>query len=141
MRLIWTPEDGEKREWSFRPMQLMTQDVEDIEAVGGAMWRSFDEFGDVFMRGNRRAHRAALWILLRAERPRLEFHDLQLRADEVEVDFEPDEAAILREQLGSDRSLDPAQREFLVAALAGEPGNSPLEGSPSGSGDAATDGT
>lgn len=141
MRLIWTPEDGEKREWLFRPMELMSEDTEDIEAVGGAAWRSYDEFGDVFMRGNRRAHRAALWILLRHERPALQFHDLRLRADEVQVDFEEHEARVLREELSADRTLDPAQREFLVAALAGEPGNSPLEGSPSGSGDAATDGT
>jgi hypothetical protein len=149
VRLIWTPEDGERREWSFRPMQLMTEDVEDIEVVGGRAWQSYDEFGELFMKGNRRAHRAALWVLLRRERPTLEFHNLQLRADEVQVDFEEDEAAALRDQLRENPSLDPVQRDFLLAALAdpddpllrGEVPASPLEGSPSGSGDAATDGT
>ncbi len=141
MRLIWTPEDGEKREWSFRPIELMTADTEDIESVGGSAWRSYDEFGEMFMRGNRRAHRAALWILLRAERPALQFHDLQLRADEVQVDYEPDEAAILREELRANPALESAQRDYLLAALGEEPGTSPLGESPSESGDAATGGT
>jgi hypothetical protein len=149
VRLIWTPEDGEKREWSFRPMALMTEDVEAIEAVGGPAWASYDEFGELFMKGNRRAHRAALWILLRGERPALQFHQLRLRADEVRVDFEPDEAAIIRDELRANPSLDAAERDFLLAALADpddpllreEVPASPLEGSPSGSGDAATDGT
>jgi len=117
LRLIYTPENGEKREFAFMPAKLMSAEAEAIEDAGGAAWESFEEFGQKFLRGNRRAYRAALWIMLRREQPTLRFADLSLRVDEIEVDFDAAETARLREQVLGDPDMDAEQRAHLLSIL------------------------
>lgn len=120
MRLIYTPEDGEKREWLFAPMHLMTPESEAIEEVGGALWDNYDDFGVKFMNGNRRAYRAALWIMLRRENPSLRFAELSVRADEIDIDFDDAEQARIREVMLADPDIDDQERERLLAEIRGE---------------------
>jgi len=117
MRLIWTPNNGEKREFSFQPAKLVSAEAEAIEDAGGPAWDSFEEFGQKFLKGNRRAYRAALWVMLRREQPALRFTDLSLRVDEVEVDFDAAETARLREQIFADPDMDAEQRAHLLAII------------------------
>jgi len=157
VRLIWIPENGEKREFSFKPAKLMTVEAEAIEEVGGTTWESFDQFGRKFMMGNRRATRAALWIMLKREQPKLKFHELNLGVYEVETEFDDQEANVIRETLRSDPNLDNTQRAHLISILddfeEGEggvipeeedplelPSGSPMPNQVSPIGDAGTDG-
>lgn len=117
MRLIYTPEDGEKREFTFRPRQLMSPEAEALEDVGGDAWDSFDEFGMKFLKGNRRAYRAALWLMLKREEPTLRFRDLVVRVDEIEVEFEDDESAQLREAIAAEPNIDDDQRDALLEVM------------------------
>lgn len=117
MRLIYTPEDGEKREFSFRPQQYMSPEIEALEDVGGDAWDSFDEFAIKFWKGNRRAYRAALWLMLKREDPTLKFRDLVVRVDEIQVDFEDDELPKARQAVADEPDLDPEQRENILAII------------------------
>jgi hypothetical protein len=117
VRLVWTPEEGEKREFSFRPNKLMSVEAELIESLGGEAWETFDEFGRLFMKGNRRAYRAALFVLLKRTEPGRKFRDLNLRADEIAVDYEDDELAQILARVELDDDIDPEQRELLIASL------------------------
>jgi hypothetical protein len=115
MRLIWTPEDGgEKREYSFRPLKLLSPEAEAIEEVGGRAWETFDEFGRLFMLGNRKALRAALWVMRKREEPRLRFQDLSLRVDEVATEYDDDEKQQMRDGITQNETLDPEQRQMLI---------------------------
>jgi hypothetical protein len=117
VRLIYTPEDGEKREFSFRPPKLMSPEVEALEDVGGDAWDSFDEFAVKFLKGNRRAYRAALWLMLKREEPALKFRDLVVRVDEVSVEFDDDEAQKVRQAIVDEPELDADERESLLAVM------------------------
>jgi hypothetical protein len=120
VRLIYTPEDGEKREFSFRPTRFMSPEVEALEDVGGNAWDSYDEWGVKFLKGNRRAYRAALWIMLKREEPTLKFRDLVVRVDEIAVDFEDDETVQLRQAIEDEPDIDEDQRENLLAIMDGQ---------------------
>lgn len=127
MRLIWTPPGGERREFDFQPLQIQSVEAEAIEDVGGRRWETYDEFGRLFMAGNRKAMRAALWIVRRREEPRLRFDDLTLRVDELHVDFDDAETARLRAQIEQDDDLDAEQREYLLEQLGDDPADGGAE--------------
>jgi len=126
--LTYIPDDGEKREFSFRPRKLVSAEAEAIEDATG--W-TFDEFGQKFLAGSMKAKRAALWVLLKREHPTLKFRDLSITPDEVALDFEPDEAAALREQLAADDTIDPEQRENILAILDEQIAQAPKDETPS----------
>lgn len=119
MRLIYTPEDGEKQEFSFVPARLMSPEAEAIENVGGDAWESFDEFGIKFMKGNRRAYRAALWIMLRRSNPALKFAHLVIRMDEISIDFDQPEREAIRAAIVGDEDMDESQRARLLSEMDG----------------------
>jgi hypothetical protein len=127
MRLIYTPEDGEKREFEFVPHRLLSPDAEALEGVGGGVWESLDEFGRLFLKGNRRAFRAALWLMLRAEQPKLRFQHLVVRADELDYDLDEDEQKLFSVQL-EDPTLDEEDRTALDPKV----GKAPMPDSGSG---------
>jgi hypothetical protein len=122
VRLIWTPEGGERREWEFTPRLLRTSEAEPLEAVGATIWEDLETFEALFRKGNRRALRAALWVMRRRDEPRLEFADLDLRADEVHFDpWGDDERTFIRERLLSGQEPSPAVREVWVEVLGEDP--------------------
>lgn len=122
MKLVWAPEGGERREWEFTPRLLRTVDAEAIEDVGGARWEDLETFEALFRKGNRRALRAALWIVRRRDEPSLAFDSLDLRADEVRYDpWGEDERATIRERLLSGVEVPPMVREVWVEVLGGDP--------------------
>jgi hypothetical protein len=114
MQLVYTPEGGEERRWEFEPARLMSVEAELIESVGGEAWDSWPEFANKFISGNRRAYRAALWIFLKRENPRLKFNELVVRVDELDLDFAPDEA---RKAIEENTELTEQERAELLAEL------------------------
>lgn len=142
MILIWEPDDGESRQWEIKPMQLMTPDAEAIESVGGNRWDNYDDFGRRFMTADRRAYRAALWVLRRREEPDLEFETLSVRADEIRLEWDEQETARLRQVMLADPDLTPEQRAELLDEIkeqartdtgGDDPKASPADDAPTGS--------
>jgi len=122
MLITYTPADGDKREWEFKPAKLISAEAEAIEDATG--W-TFDEFGEKFLGGSMKAKRAALWILLRRETPTLRFRELSITPEEVVVDLEPDEAERLRAAIEGDEDLDPRQRDAILGMLEREAAGAP----------------
>jgi hypothetical protein len=118
VRLIWTPPEGEPKEYEFKPWEQLSPDAEDIELVGGEAWTTYDEFVPLFTRGHRRAMRAELWIARRrAGEDRLRFGDLVLRAGrELRMTQDEEELAQLREIVRADMSLPDDVRSALLEA-------------------------
>lgn len=117
MLITYTPDDGEKQEYEFIPGKLLSPESEAIEEVGGYAWDSFEEFGVKFFKGNVRARRAALWIMMKRHNPRLKFEQLSFRANQVDVDYSPKERQMILEAMLSDPDIDPEQKEHLTEAL------------------------
>lgn len=118
MKITYVPIDGEKREFIFRPGELTNLEAELIEIQGGEIWDSYEEFGRLFMNGNMRAYRAALWVCLRREQPRLKFNDLSFRVDQLNVELEEDERDRIVAAIADDIDIEEEQREALLSILA-----------------------
>jgi hypothetical protein len=118
MKITYRPTDGPERSWLFRPNDLDNREAELIENVGGEAWATWEEFGRKFMLGSIRAYRAALWLLLRRENPRLRFNDVGFKVDQLDVDLEDEEFQRITEALEQDETIDPEQREHLKELMA-----------------------
>lgn len=129
MRILYTPADGEKREWPFEPQKMLSIEAEAIETVTG--W-TFNEFGEKFVAGSTKAQHAVLWVLLRRENRGLKYGQVQFRMDELDVAFDPDELDAMREALENPEVELPAdQREAMETYLAAQL----VDGAPEEAGD------
>lgn len=117
MKIIFSPKDGDRREFVFRAGELMSDEAELLEECGGNSWATYEEFGRRFVAGSVRAMRAALWIMLRREQPRLRLADVTFRVDEMDLDYEDDEIVRLRDFYENDDELSDEQRAELLAAI------------------------
>jgi hypothetical protein len=97
--LVYTPENGERQEFPFRPLEINNVDAEDVEEVGGTVWDDFDDFDRAFRQGKTRALRAALWVSLRATQPDLTFDDVHFKLGEVDVFLEDEERERIRQAI------------------------------------------
>jgi hypothetical protein len=121
MKLIWTPEDGEPREWLFQPRKLLSPEAEAIEDVGGATWDNFPAFTEKLAHSNMKALRAALWVMRKRTEPRLRFDQVVIRVGEVDLDLDDEERADLNERVLTGTDLSVEERLALIEALGLEP--------------------
>lgn len=117
MLLKYTPQGEKEQTFEFRPGRLLSVEAEAIEDVGGNTWASFEEFRQKFLAGNFKARRAALWIMLKRENPRLRFPEVAVYVDELDIDFEAAELARLRERVETDDSLSDDERSEALRLL------------------------
>jgi hypothetical protein len=123
VKLIYHPGGGDRQEFpGWDPNKLLSPEAELIEDIGGETWDNFEEFGAAFLRGKRKAIRAALWIMLRRgpEKPP-PFRDFVIGVQEAWVAWDDTELSRFRELLADPEiDMDPEQREHLLATFAGD---------------------
>jgi hypothetical protein len=90
VKIIYSPRDGERREWTWKPSELPSHEAELIE---DAMDLPYQAFVAKWLSGSTRARRALLWVLLRRDVPALEFGQVRFLLDELGDDFDDDEVA------------------------------------------------
>jgi hypothetical protein len=117
MIIKYRPDKGPAREFDFVPGDLESPEAEALEALGGNAWGTFEEFGALFFRGSQRARRAALWVCLHREQPRLKFTDVNVRVNQISVEYSAMERAAILEVMLADPNLDEDQRENLTRAV------------------------
>jgi hypothetical protein len=117
VKLIYRPEDGPAEEYDFEPAKLMSAEAEAVEDLKGAPWDSFEEFGALFLKGNARAHRAALWVMKRRKEPGLDFADLSYPLGALKITFTDDESARFVESIRANPDLDDTQKDYLIKTL------------------------
>ncbi len=115
MKLVYTPADGERREWEYDPSEVTAAEAEAVEDVTGSTW---EEVNKAAGKGGIRARRAILWMLLRRDHAVLRFADVVFRVGELEWQFGRRELESMRD-LARTMPLPPgvteAEREAGVA--------------------------
>ncbi len=112
MKIVYSPANGERMEFSFRPKTLTCFESEAIEEVGGPVWSNWDGFLAALSIEKGRALRATLWHELRQTRPEISFAGVVVRAGEIAA--YPDEAELAEARAIAD---DPDTPEDVRAAL------------------------
>lgn len=99
MHVIYTPEDGDRQEFTFDPGRVRASAAEMVEKRFGENW---DTFVMGVQAGNIRARRVLLWHLLTRQHPAMRIEDTpDFFADEVLVQFSVAELTSLRERTAS----------------------------------------
>src|SRR5215216_265790 len=91
------------------------EESEAIEDLG--YWAAFGEWSTAFGVSNRRAIRAALWLMLRRENPAVEFDSLNPLISELDIDYSPDDLARWRQSIEDAPDLSDDQRIVLLAEV------------------------
>ena len=117
MRLIFRPENSPPIVYSFVPGNLMSDEAEAIEELPNTPWNTFEEFGQMFLQGNQKAHRAALWICMKAENPNLEFSSIRYPLHALKITFEKIEAQRFHDSIRANPDLTDAQKDYLISTL------------------------
>jgi hypothetical protein len=119
MKLIYTPEGEPRREWAIDPGALMSFQSDWLEECGGDLWETYDEWARLCWSGNRKAHRALLYVMLRGEQPDLRFHHLVIRVKELSVEWERIDLDIerTRQKIEADPDMTPERRAVLLDEL------------------------
>lgn len=117
MKLVFKQDGKPTETYDFEPMKLLSVEAEAIEDLPGAKWDTFEEFGQMFLKGNSRAHRAALWICKRRLDPALRFQDLSYELGALRITFTDDEAARFIASIRENPDLDEQQKNYLIEIL------------------------
>jgi hypothetical protein len=117
MKLVYTLDDGSIEEYDFEPGRLMSSEADAIEDLKQAKWDTFEEFGQMFLKGSTRAHKAALWIMKRRNDPTIKFTDLDYPLTALKVSLTDAEKGRFRDSIESNPNMDAEQKEWLLNSL------------------------
>jgi hypothetical protein len=118
MKLIYQPEGEAAQEFVYQPTKLLSPEAEAIEKIGrGGWWDSYDEFGIAFMKGNMRAKRAVLFIMLKRQNPGIRFEDISFAPTELLVAWDDEEQQLIREAIKNDPDIDDEDRVRLLREM------------------------
>lgn len=117
MKLVFSEKGKPDRVFNFEPTKLLSAEAEAIEDIRGAKWETFEEFGQLFLKGNAKAHRAALWICMRRENPALRFEELAYEVGDLRITFSDDEASRFIASIQENPDLDEDQKQYLLEIL------------------------
>jgi hypothetical protein len=108
------PQDGERQEWDFDPDDILISEAELVQRHFGGTW---DEFSVAVQKGDAKARRVLLWMLMRREHKAIQVRDVpDFRTGELKVEHSVAELLDLQEKIvGAD--MPPAQQQMMVAAF------------------------
>lgn len=116
MKVKYTPENGDPKEFDYNPNKLMSAEREAIETRLGL---SFKAFADGVLNGNSRCRRVLLYTLQKREHPTISYDDVDFAMDELKVEMTKGEIEIavaqMREKNGDERLIEGMLRELPTA--------------------------
>lgn len=88
MKFVYTPKDGQRREWPFDPGDLLNVEATAIKKLTGM---TFGEWAKAMTEGDPDAYHGFIWVMTKRENPTLRSQDVQFRVGECSIDFDDDE--------------------------------------------------
>jgi len=116
VKVVFTPTNGERREWPFTPDDI---DVVDASFIKKQTHLRHGEWKKALLEQDADALHGLLWVLLKGENPMLRWTDVRFRMNEVSFDFDDAEVDALIDALASmppDQETD-ADKASLVSML------------------------
>lgn len=117
MIITYAPRDGTPEPYTFKPLDTLSFDAERIEAVGGDVWDNYDDFILALSKGKMRALRAALWICLRKDNPKMTFPELVVGVREITFGPDDEELDAARKTIAEDESLSDDEKAEILLSL------------------------
>lgn len=114
MIVTFTPTEGDSRVYEFKPREVLNSDAEMLERLSGV---NYQQFVQRLTAGNAAARRAVVYMLERRAHPTLKWDAFDFPYGAVEVEYDRDEYAAMREAIEADKSLDDEARASVVASL------------------------
>ena len=98
MRVIYTPTDGDRQEWTYRHGKVRASEAEMCERrLEGVKW---DGFEAAILQGAARARRVLLWHLLRLAHPALKWDDTpDFFMSELVIEMDLEDSRSYRERM------------------------------------------
>lgn len=115
MKLIYTPEDGPRQEFVYKPGKIRAGDAELLERRTSMSWGDFNQ---QLARGSILARRALLWFFLRQTHVALRFEDVDFALDELQLEFDRGEWATIRKQVEEAKLPEGTPDEMRETVLA-----------------------
>lgn len=119
MIIEFTPADGEARRWDLKTTAILIPEAAAVEKVCGERW---PQVKAAALEGGAQALWAIAWVLMKRDDPTLRMTQWTPAADELSVDFDAEERALLRAEADKNPDLTDAQREAINRELA-DPGD------------------
>lgn len=120
MIVTYEPENGERREWDYKPDQVRSDEAERAEDATGLTW---DEINVGLLKGSMKSRRAALWLLMRQDNPQLRYKDVSFRSGEVTVEWDKAEKVAVREGILASNAISDEDKEQALALLGDDEGD------------------
>jgi len=116
MFLIYSPAGEPRREWVFKPNDVLNREAEQIEKVLGCTWQ---EFLERLQKGQTMARRALLWTMMRRDHSVLRFPDVEFRQGELDLEFDKDELQELRKatETAPEAAFEGKDRDAVLEVL------------------------
>ena len=115
MIVTFTPVEGDSRAYDFKPQKLMSVESETVERLTG---KPYLEAVQAVVQGSALARRALVYVLEKRAHPTLSWASFDFPFDAVEVEFDRDELATMREAVATAPGLSDAERDQATTALA-----------------------
>jgi hypothetical protein len=119
MKLVYQPQDGERRDWTFDPSGLSSVEADAIE---DAMGQAYGVAVGKLLAGWVGARRAFVWVMLRRTNPALRLEQVRFAVNEVWDEPDDEELERARQRLpeleASDDPTDQAVASRIREALA-----------------------
>ena len=98
MKVVFTPKDGQRREWPFAP--------DDIEMVDASFIKkqtrmTHSEWKKAILEQDADALHGLLWVLHKLENPLYRWTDVRFRMNEVTFEFDDTEVGLIIDRLAS----------------------------------------
>lgn len=135
MIIEYQPADGEARRWDLKSNPLLMPEAAAVEKVCGERW---PQVKAAAMEGGAQALWAIGWVLLKREQPTLRMTQWTPTENELGVDFDAEERALLRAEADKNPDLTDAEREAIKRELA-DPAADAAEAPESAEGEAPKD--
>lgn len=115
MIIEYTPATGEARRWDLKQTAILIPEAAAVERACGERW---PQVKAAAMEGGAQALWAIAWVLMKREQPTLRMTQWTPAADELAVDFDAEERALLRAEADKNPDLTDDQREQIKRELA-----------------------
>jgi hypothetical protein len=118
MRLVYSPEGGDRQEWQVDLGRMRVAECEAIERRTGMPYGT--TFKEKLLQGNTTARRALLWTMQRRTHHNLRYEDVDFADVEVLLELDRDELQRAYDELRDNVGLDDDMRQFQLAMIGAE---------------------